>query len=285
MSSSSCPSSQHPSAVAATASRLQLPRSASLSLQSHHASPSSTGGQRGRIARSVSAKSDLSLAATSNGLQDVPPTLEATAARRQDGTITAGYAPSIASSTGSGKKKGKGRQVDPLSTPPRAEGIKSRDYGIPHLGEDEAEDANSREGSPTEDEDSDDDTAEDELVMRPSETDADPRTMLREQLRRSESVRASSTIVGNLSLPSRSRAQSYRSGTSVPRSVTEAQGRFYRRSRLSIIFKLILARYFIDKTEESPTVQSHIGDNSLLMPLRPRRYLVLTSAGKPVFAR
>ena len=202
-------SSSSPSLVSApTAStpphpRLHLPRSSSSSFT-----------QRGRIARSVSAKSNLSLAATSvPSFPSVNPEFEAA-----QSSIDAGSR----SISGSRSRKGKERQIDAESinsTPGSSttkdydRTVKSRDYATFR-----SEDAGS-EGSAGSESGGEDNEEDAEVVARPSETDLDPRTMLRQQLQRSESVRAAH----QLSRP-RSRAPSYRSGLSIPRSATQARG-------------------------------------------------------------
>lgn len=118
--------------------------------------------------------------------------------------------------------------------------------------------------------DDDQPVAEGELVARPSQGDLDPRVVLREQLRRSKSSR--------LSFHSRrGRADSYKSSKSATgslRSALAANPWAKEVTRSSQTF------------DDGESIRPHIDSQTYGgANLRPRRYFVLTSAGKPVFAR
>lgn len=111
--------------------------------------------------------------------------------------------------------------------------------------------------------------AEGELVVRPSQGNVDPRVVLREQLRRSESSRL-------YFHSGRGRADSYKSSNSATGSLRSALAANPWAEEVSS------SPQGFDDGEMPPHTDSQtIGGATL----RPRRYFVLTSAGKPVFAR
>lgn len=231
------PSQSWPPSVTGSPSRLHgLPRSSSSSLNPHLLQQ-----QRCRISRSVSTKSELSVAATTTST-----TLE------HDLDIAATAAATVKSESPSASSrsslKGKGRETAHNGSLPPVErdelhaGLKIRDFAgvqADELGghhEDTFSPSLGGSASISDDEDQDVDQEEDEeeAVAQFSDTDIDPRAMLREQLKRSESVRAAASISSTsltsavpLPLPSasRSRTQSHRSGLSIPKSALGFKGK------------------------------------------------------------
>jgi hypothetical protein len=104
-----------------------------------------------------------------------------------------------------------------------------------------------------------------EEVAWPLEHEVDPRVLLREQLRRTESSR----------LP-RSRAESYRSSKSVSYSLASVAS--------PVTEPAHEGRTYQDNTHAN-ALKSTESAASRAESQEPRRYFVLTSAGKPVFAR
>ncbi|KAK9893695.1 DUF254-domain-containing protein [Cystobasidium minutum MCA 4210] len=108
--------------------------------------------------------------------------------------------------------------------------------------------------------------AEAELVAWPTQDQLDPRVVLREQLRRSESARANVRA-------GRTRADSYRSSKSATTSLRSALTANPWADQPSEYLEVSGKVTVLPQPAHSPKASSH-----------PRRYFVLTSAGKPVFA-
>lgn len=188
------------------------------------------GTSRLQLARSVSAKSDLSLAATTPA--DVTAAAAAAAVNAGTGTgESSDGPPAHAPLPAAVDYKGKGRATqDEQGVSDQPQGmVKVKDYALADDGDDDTTPAASTSSRPTSIDNREEEEDEVEMAAQP-EGDVDPRTMLREQLKRSESARASASTSNSpresaIPLPPRSRAQSYRSGLSVPRSAGEARGR------------------------------------------------------------